>query len=180
MGQGRITKRAVDALVCKPDKDRTILWDDAIAGFGVAAFQSGTKVYVAQFRKDGRSRRVKIGTHGRMTPDQARVEARKLLGGVEQGIDVAAQRRAARSVPTFDKVADRFLSEHVAKKRKRRTHESYSTLIRNHIVPAIGSMRIIDVRRADLDRLHASMEAMPGAANRALSLVSPRAAKGFL
>jgi len=41
-------------------------------------------------------------------------------------------------------------------------------------------MRIIDVRRADLDRLHASMEAMPGAANRALSLVSPRAAKGFL
>jgi integrase len=33
-------------------------------------------------------------------------------------------------------------------------------------------MRIPDVRRADLDRLHASMGAMPGAANRALSLVS--------
>src|SRR3954471_7911334 len=104
MGQGRITKRAVDALVCKPDKDRSILWDDAIAGFGVAAFQSGTKVYVAQFRKDGRSQRVNLGPLGRMTPDEARIEARKLLGGVEKGIDVVAQRRAARSVPTFGDV----------------------------------------------------------------------------
>src|SRR3954467_9405163 len=153
MTRSRISKRSVDSHRCEPGKDRSILWDDAIAGFGVAAFPSGTKVYVAQFRKDGRSRRVKIGTHGRMTPDEARVEARKLLGGVEQGIDVAAQRRAARSVPTFGKVADRFLSEHVAKKRKLRTHESYSTLIRNHIVPAIGSVRITNVGRADLDRL---------------------------
>jgi integrase len=85
---------------------------------------------------------------------------------------VAAQRRAARSVPTFRDVADRFLSEHVTKKRKQRTFESYNTLIRNHIVPAIGSLRIIDLRRVDLDRLHSSMGAMPGAANRALSLVS--------
>jgi hypothetical protein len=69
-------------------------------------------------------------------------------------------------------VADRFLSEHVAKKRKQRTFESYNTLIRNYIVPAIGSLRIIDLRRVDLDRLHSSMGAMPGAANRALSLVS--------
>jgi hypothetical protein len=48
---------------------------------------------------------------------------------VEQGIDIAAQRRAARSVPTFGNVADRFLSEHVANNRKGRTHESYGTLM---------------------------------------------------
>jgi integrase len=172
MANDRITKRSVDAHKCEPGKDRSILWDDAIAGFGIAAFPTGRKVYIAQFRKDGRSRRVKIGTHGRMTPDEARIEARKLLGGVEKGIDVVAQRRAARSVPTFGDVADRFLSEHVARKRKTRTHASYDLLIRKHIKPAIGSMRIPDVRRADLDRLHASMGAMPGAANRALSLVS--------
>jgi hypothetical protein len=48
MAQGRISKRSVDALVCPPGKDREFLWDDAIAGFGVGAFPSGKKVYVAQ------------------------------------------------------------------------------------------------------------------------------------
>ena len=65
MAQGRVTKRAVDALQCRAGKDRIFLWDDALAGFGVAAFPTGRKVYVAQYRKDGRSRRITIGEHGR-------------------------------------------------------------------------------------------------------------------
>ena len=34
----RITKRSVDALKCKTDKDRSFLWDDALAGFGVRPY----------------------------------------------------------------------------------------------------------------------------------------------
>src|SRR5271165_6164005 len=49
-----------------------LLWDDALAGFGVAAFASGKKVYVAQYRQARRSRRITIGEHGRLTPDEAR------------------------------------------------------------------------------------------------------------
>ena len=41
MATKRITKRNVDALRCENGKDRTFLWDDALAGFGVAAFPSG-------------------------------------------------------------------------------------------------------------------------------------------
>ena len=70
MTTSRVTKRSVDAHRCEPGKDRSILWDDAIVGFGVAAYPTGHKVYIAQFRKDGRSRRAKIGTYGRMTPDE--------------------------------------------------------------------------------------------------------------
>jgi hypothetical protein len=87
MAKGRITKRRVDALRCGEGRDRVFLWDDALAGFGIGAFPSGTKVYVAQFRKDGRSRRIAIGEHGRLTPDEARSEAKKLLGSVEKGAD---------------------------------------------------------------------------------------------
>ena len=43
MPRGRITKRAVDALQCPAGKDREFLWDDAVAGFGVAVFPSCTK-----------------------------------------------------------------------------------------------------------------------------------------
>ena len=73
---GPITKTNVDALTCPPSKDREILWDsdhrEAVRGFGIAAFRNGGKCYIAQYRKDGRSRRTRIGEHGRLTPEEAR------------------------------------------------------------------------------------------------------------
>jgi integrase len=46
-------------------------------------------------------------------------------------------------------------------------------LLRLHILPVIGSMRITDVRRVHVSRVHASISSIaPGAANRAVSLVS--------
>jgi hypothetical protein len=50
MPRGRISKCSVDALICPAGKDREFLWDDALSGFGVTAFPSGKKVYVAQYR----------------------------------------------------------------------------------------------------------------------------------
>ena len=172
MPKGRITKRAVDALQCPAGSDRDFLWDDALAGFGVAVFPSGKKVYVAQYRKDGRSRRVTIGDHGRLTPDEARSQAKQLLGAVEKGADPIEERRAARAVRTFAEVADDFLRLHVATKRKGRTAVTYEGLLRLHILPAIGAKRVVDVRRADVARLHSQMAESPGAANRAIALVS--------
>lgn len=172
MPQGRITKRAVDTLKCPAGKDRGFLWDDNLSGFGVAAFPTGRKVYVAQYRKDGRSRRVTIGEHGRLTPDEARSQAKVILGAVEKGADPIGERRAARAVRTFGQVAEDFLSLHIAAKRKGRTGEEYAALLRVHIIPAIGGKRVVDVRRADLARLHVRMADKPYQANRALALVS--------
>lgn len=172
MPQGRITKRAVDALQCLAGKDRTFLWDDALGGFGVAAFPTGRKVYVAQYRQHGRSRRVNIGDHGRLTPDEARVEAKKLLGAVETGVDPIEERRAAREVRTLARVADDFLCHHVATKRKTRTGEEYSRLLRLYILRSFGSRRVCDLRRADIARLHGTMSSTPRTANHALALVS--------
>ncbi|MGJ0454164.1 MAG: tyrosine-type recombinase/integrase [Methylocystis sp.] len=172
MAQGRVTKRAVDALECRAGKDRIFLWDDALAGFGVAAFPTGRKVYVAQYRKDGRSRRVTIGEHGRLTPDEARSQAKVILGAVETGADPIAERRAAREVRTFGDVAEEFMRLHVTAKRKRRTGQTYEGLLRNHILPAIGGKRVVDVRRGDVARLHARLSDAPGAANRAVAVIS--------
>jgi len=172
MPKGRITKRAVDALACPAGKDREFLWDDGVSGFGVAVFPSGKKVYVAQYRQDGRSRRANIGEHGRLTPDEARSEAKKLLGVVETGVDPIAERRAARDVRTFGDVAEDFLSLHVATKRKSRTGAEYRRILKTIVLPAVGSKRIIDVQRADVATLHGKLVATPYEANRALALIS--------
>src|SRR5208283_4009366 len=128
MARGRITKRAVDALQCPADRDRDFLWDDALAGFGVAAFPTGRKVYVVQYRQAGRSRRFNIGEHGRLTPDEARSLAKTILGAAEIGADPIQERRAARAVRTFRELADEFLTLHVKPKRGVRTAQEYQRM----------------------------------------------------
>jgi len=168
----KITKRAVDGMECPANRDRVFIWDESLSGFGVAAFPSGKKVYVAQYRKDGRSRRLALGDHGRLTPEEARSLAKKALGSVEGGADPIAERKDSRAVRNFREVADEFLKVHVEGKRKVRTGEEYRRLMIKHVYPAIGSMRVVDVRRANIVRLHAKMAEMPVNANRALAVIS--------
>jgi integrase len=172
MATGTITKSRVDALKCPPSKDRVILWDDAVRGFGVIAFRNGGKVYCAQYRKEGRSRRTRIGEHGRLTPDEARKRAKAILGAIETGSDPIAERKAARAVRTFGQVADEFLRLHVAAKRKPRTLDAYALILRNNVLPYIGAKRIVELRRDDLARLHAKQAHISYQANRALSVIS--------
>ncbi len=90
----RISKRSVDA--AKPKAKDTYLWDDELAGFGLKVTPTGRKVYLVQYRVGGRkarTRRVTIGPHGSVTPDAARVEAKRLLGQVAASIAEVLGRR---------------------------------------------------------------------------------------
>jgi integrase len=166
----RITKRAVDALQCPKGKDRVFLWDQDLKGFGVVAMPSGGKIYVAQFRLGGKSRRMKLGEHGRLTPDEARTFAKEVLGAVAKGLDPIEERRARQRVRSFKDVAEDFLRLHVAQKRKERTQDEYSRLLRLHIYPALGSKAVTSIGKADVARLHDAMASKPSAANRCLAL----------
>jgi integrase len=70
------------------------------------------------------------------------------------------------------RVADDFLASHVAPKRKARTASEYERILGAHVVPALGSKRIVDVRRSDVAKLHVKLADSPYQANRALALVS--------
>ena len=141
MATGPITKSNVDALVCPPDKDREILWDgghrEAVRGFGVAAFRNGGKCYIAQYRKDGRSRRTRIGEHRRLTPEEARRQAKIVLGLVERA-DPIEERRKERASTHVSKVAKDWFRLHVKAKRKERTAEEYERRPDSHIFRRSG------------------------------------------
>ena len=137
--RGKITKRAVDALV--PASSDQFLWDQNLKGFGLKVTPAGTKVYIFQYRRGGRNfptQRVKIGLHGRLTPEAARKEATRLSGTIAAGNDPAAMRADERSAPNVDSLAMRFLSEHVATKTKPRTGVEYQRLVHKIILPALG------------------------------------------
>jgi hypothetical protein len=91
----KITKRAVNAV--HPGRTDQFLWDRDLKGFGLKVTPSGNKVYLLQYRKGGRgapTKRVTIGRHGALTPDQARKEAARLSGAIASGSDPAAVRAA--------------------------------------------------------------------------------------
>lgn len=171
MTKKRITKRAVDALQCPLGRDRVFLWDTDLSGFGAVALPSGKKVYVVQYRQHGRSRRMKLGEHGRITPEQARSQAKTILGAVEGGKDPIEERRAKRSEQTFKELAESYMRLHVAAKCKKRTADEYGRLLKLHILPAIGGKSVSRIDRADIGRMHARMADRPSAANRCLALV---------
>jgi len=68
--------------------------------------------------------------------------------------------------------AGQFLAEHCRAKLKPRSAEEYARLFDLHIVPALGHMRLRDVRRQHVARLHHAMRDKPYAANRMLAVLS--------
>jgi integrase len=175
--QGRITKRAVDALQPRVDGCEVVLWDSEISGFGVRLRRGEGKAYILKYRAgQGRAaplRKLTIGKHGSpWTPDEARAEAKRLLALVAHGKDPAGAKAAAKAALTVAELAQRFLAEHAEAKRKTSTAREYRRLLDHVILPALGTKRAADVTRQDVQRLHHARRATPTEANRALACLS--------
>jgi integrase len=154
----KLTKRFVDTLDAK-DTDY-FAWDEELPGFGVRVWISGRKTYVAQYRKAGRSRRVKIGVHGALTVEEARKEAKVILGDVARGEDPAEDRATRRKSITVGELCDNYLAaaEGGLIMGKRNLPKKPSTLasdrgrIAQHIKPLLGNKLVRDLTLADVNR----------------------------
>lgn len=169
----RITKRSVDA--ARPRATDFYLWDYDLSGFGLKVTPLGRKVYLVQYRlcgRKGRTRRVTVGTHGVLTPEQARTQAKRLLGEVAAGRDPAADRDKAKGQKTLGAVLDQYMQEHVQAKLKKATIEEYRRLVRLYIKPHLQRRMIVEVSRSDIERLHHYLRDKPYQANRVLALMS--------
>ena len=152
----RIGLREIRSL--KPNEE---IWDTAIPGFG-ARRRSGDRVsYIVMYRtEENRQRRFTIGAHGApWTPDTARAEARRILGGVADGTDPAADKQAKRKAETVNQLCDAYWSDAESGNllTRRRMPKKALTLrsdkgrIDKHIRPLLGNMKVAAVTRADIE-----------------------------
>lgn len=169
MAVKRISKKSVDALATPEPKKRTFLWDDSLTGFGVMALPSGTRSYIVQYRQAGVLRRYSIGLHGRLTPDEARSEAKKLLGQAETGIDPIAAKKAAAGVPTFKEIMTDFLDKHAANRCKASTLSEYRRQSLR-LIRKFGGKKVDAITKAHVRDYHTALSSTPIEANRVLSL----------
>lgn len=170
----KITKTAVDRIEATGREYH--LWDTELLGFGVRVRESGAATYILRYRaghgRSAPSRRVVIGAVGKMTPEQARREAKIKLGEVAGGRDPAAERARERQTLTLADLADRFVAEHVGPKRAARTTRSYADVLDRLVKPELGTIRADKVSRADVARLHLKLGSTPFQANRMLATLS--------
>jgi integrase len=154
----RLTQRAIDGAV--PRDKPFILYDGELAGFGLRIMPSGFRSWIVEYRPNGGGRgvakkRMTLGAVGKLTPDQARSQAKTVLANVALGSDPAGIRSVSRATPTVAEFAETFLDEACTPgKIKPRTKALYADNLRRLAIPQIGSLKLDSVRPADIARLH--------------------------
>ena len=166
----KITKRAVDQL--QGNGAEKFYWDDDLPGFGVRIRSSGRKYYVAQFRADGRMRRITLGRHGAVPTETARRRAMAAISEAKGGGDPAAVRDARRKAPTMKQLGRRFLEDYVPDHCKPSTSYEYGRSVKLFIEPRIGKRKVRDIKRSDIAELHHALRETPYQANRTLGVLS--------
>jgi integrase len=152
-----------------------VLWDDIDCGFGVRR-QRHTPVYLLKYRSDGRQHYVTIGRHGSpWTCEGARTEARRLLGLIqkrETATEPLKFRRSKTAVPYFAEVADRYLTEFAKPRKKPSSVGADRRNLELHVLPHIGDLKISEITRPLLIKMHSAQHAHPVSANRCLAVTS--------
>jgi integrase len=155
----KLTKRTIDAI--KADNTDRVFWDDELRGFGLRVKPRGFKSFLIQFRnRQGRSRRLTVGQYGRLTPEEARREARRLLSEVERGFDPVERRLEERHAINVGELSREYLAKAeagliIGRKglpKKASTLEIDRGRIARHIVPLLGKKPLKDLTSADVKR----------------------------
>ncbi len=150
----KLTKRSVDD--AKSVGRDIFYWDSKLKGFGLKVTPAGKKAYVCQYRvgggRCGVTRRYTIGIHGSpWTVDQARTEAKRILGLASNGKDPASAKQEQRAALTVAELCDLYVAEGCATK-KASTLATDKGRIERHIKPLLGSLKVHSVTRAHVRR----------------------------
>ena len=170
----KLIKRTVEGAA--PGEADRFLWDSELAGFGLRVSPTGRKSFVAQCRigggRGGRQRRMTVGTFPALTVEKARERAKDILAKAQLGEDVAAGRDKARVAETVIDLVKLWQAEGAHINRRTgalRTPENVARemgVVNSHILPLLGTKRLADLKREDIERFRDRVTAGATAARR--------------
>lgn len=166
----KLGKRFVDLV--QPLEKEAFHWDDVLPGFGLRVKPSGVKSYIIQYRQSGRSRRLTLGKHGVLTPEEARIMAKIKLGEVAQGDDPVQDREDARKAATMKDLTQDYLDRHAIPNKRPNSVRDDKALIAKIILPHLSNRKVAKVTRRDVETILLRMQETPYRANRLRALLS--------
>ena len=155
----KISNSSIEGLNLKPEKEY-FAWDPELRNFGIRIKPSGTKTFIIQYRnKYGKTRRMAIGQYGRLTPNEARKEAKIKLAEVEGGKDPSAERKALKKASTVKELCEKYKADckkgkvfRKGKLKKESTMKIDKGRIDRHIIPLIGSKMVEELSTPDVEK----------------------------
>src|SRR4051794_2830326 len=146
---GRFTRVSINKMHCPSGKSETLFWDTVCRGFGLRALKSGRRSWIYQYRDEHkRTRRIAIGDVSAVSPDAARVMARRHAANVTQGANPSVQRKAKHTAITLLNVTEAYLRDAKSRQRPRSFKETERHL-RHHAAP-LHHERAEALRRRDI------------------------------
>jgi integrase len=169
--RAKLTQAFAESAAAELGAERTVYWDAGLAGFGLMVTSAGAKSFVVQYRADGRSRRMTLKSV--LSVEQARREARKILGKVASGHDPLGE---SRKKAEATKNSLRSIVEEYQRRegRKLRTGKWRMDALEKHALPPLGAKQIGEIKRSDIVRLLDYIEdnSGPVMADRVLGILS--------
>lgn len=93
----KLTKAFVEKAALPIDKDQIFYRDSELKGFALRVTATGAKSFVVETLIGNKVKRMTLGKYGKLTTEQARIEAKKLLGKIATGIDPIAERKEKKA-----------------------------------------------------------------------------------
>src|SRR5262249_55968652 len=169
----RLTDQVVRQLP-PPVNGNRIAYDSDVPGFGCRVTAGGSRSFVLNYRRkaDGVERRYTIGSWPSWSVAAAREGAKRPRRAVDGGGDPVGEAQAMRDAPTVADLAERFLTEHVMRRRPS-TQLAYRIVLRKYILPALGRKKVATVGFEDVERLHSVVSRqLPIQGNRVLAVTA--------
>jgi integrase len=133
----KLTVTRINALKCDPGQRDKLVFDDEQKGLAVRVTAAGSKSYLAQYTLGGQRKRVPLGNCDALSLADARAAVCAIMGKVANGVDTAAERKAAadaakaeaeRQHLTMALLVDTWKTLHLTHKRERYAAEAVRAL----------------------------------------------------
>lgn len=160
----------VDKAEAPHGKDQIFYRDGELKGFALRVTLGGSKSFVIETLINNKVRRMTLGKYGKLTAEQARKEAQKLLGKIATGIDPIAERKEkkVRGV-TLLETFDAYLK--ARKALKPLTVKDYGYLM-NQVFSDWQNKPLLDITKDMVAKRHSEFGARsPARANSAMRLL---------
>ena len=165
----RISRRSVEPLGV--ERGDALFWDRDLTGFGVRVYATGRKVYVVQMRgPTDKPKRVGIGEHGKIAPDEARRQAADVIDRIRRGEEPFPP--VPTPEPTMADLAERYIKAHLEVNCRPTTVQTCRRVVDLHILPQLGELPVASVERSHVSDLHFKMRDKPAQANQTVDVLS--------
>lgn len=131
-------------------------WDATLKGFAIRQRPGKEPQFWVRYSVNGRKRKHLIGPCNVVKAEAAREKAREILEKAQLDVDYREELKALRDAPTVKDLADRSLEMSQGKNVDKVTRSKRGHWTR-YIVPALGSKKVAELNRTDIERLFKSV-----------------------